>query len=1055
MHRRRLHPTAPCPGLLRTANAFTLCSLVALSASCSADFDDPAIDAIPCSVDADCQNGDVCGTQGYCVLPMADRANFGAPAADAGPADPNAANPNAANPGAANSSDAGPASDDEGSATHENGSDGGAASGSIDAGDKPGCLAAADCDDGLPCTEDACENGTCTYPIAKNYCAIDGACVMATTDGPKPCTVCNPAVDAKKWVANIGSTCDDGSACTTGDACTKEATCQGKADAGCCEKDADCVASGACKAGICDVAKMTCTFLDVPACCTKDSECKGTKTDCVAPGCDVQTNTCTMIPAADGKACEDGNACTANDGCSMGTCKGGKGCDDNNPCTADMCAAGKCVHSPVPNCCAAGVCCDVAKNTVKAKGAVCGQNARATEHKCLGPVLMVRNAFDGCTGKAVTCSSSKSDWVWQTWKKQQDCGKQATCTVDAKGGRCKPKPPPKGDLIIASLKTGLGVYKAGASVTVTATVHNQSAGPAGAHRLQLRLSKDTKWSGSDLVLASSKRPKLAAGDVDVVILGAKLPAKLGHGKWHVLARADVDNAVAELQEGNNVRAAAFKVSPPPPPERADLAALWFKPMSATALPGGNVSMIFELGNSGEIASGAFKIDFRLSKDGAITSKDLGLGAMHVAGLKAGEKRPLAFTAKLPGSIGLGSWHLGMRIDVAGAVKEKNESNNSAAHKLTIIAPPKATKKPDLQVVAVSGDGGVSGAKTKVVIKVRNVGKAASKAFRIDLRLSEDAAVDGSDYLMVTRDFGGLAANTSATATVFPTIPAAAKPGSWVIGARADVLDAVDESDETNNARLAVIKIAAPPPPAKPDFAMNLATVNPSSVLAGEAIKCLATLHNHGGSYGNGIRVSYRLSKDMVITGADKLLGWRTVLGAQKGAKEAVGHTVQVPATTPPGDYFVGMIADSLGAVAESNEKNNVAIAKLVVAAPPAPKPDLNAAYFKTTAGSYKAGNKISLMAIVTNAGGGAAGVSKVSVLLSADKKVDKDDGELASWTVGALAPGGQDAQAAQVGLPTKMATGTWYLLLIIDSDHAVSESNESNNVVPAAFTISK
>jgi hypothetical protein len=59
---------------------------------------------------------------------------------------------------------------------------------------------------------------------------------------------------------------------------------------------------------------------------------------------------CQVVPAANGSACSDGNACTANDTCQSGQCTSGATylCDDKNDCTADACSGtGTCTHAPV------------------------------------------------------------------------------------------------------------------------------------------------------------------------------------------------------------------------------------------------------------------------------------------------------------------------------------------------------------------------------------------------------------------------------------------------------------------------------------------------------------------------------------------------------------------------------------------------------------------------------------------------------------------------------------------------------------------------------------
>ena len=90
-----------------------------------------------------------------------------------------------------------------------------------------------------------------------------------------------------------------------------------------------------------------------PVGCTTALDCAGDVTVCQAWAC--VEGQCAIVPAADGSACEDGNACTGPDVCNAGGCVGGGNvcdclvdgdCNDGNVCTDDSCdGAKKCQHS--------------------------------------------------------------------------------------------------------------------------------------------------------------------------------------------------------------------------------------------------------------------------------------------------------------------------------------------------------------------------------------------------------------------------------------------------------------------------------------------------------------------------------------------------------------------------------------------------------------------------------------------------------------------------------------------------------------------------------------
>ncbi|MBX3276239.1 MAG: lamin tail domain-containing protein [Sandaracinaceae bacterium] len=110
---------------------------------------------------------------------------------------------------------------------------------------------ALDCDDANPCTADACDAllGCANTPTPGVSCADADPCDGAETcsaageclpgapldcDDGDPCTVdACLAASGCTYAADEGASCDDGDPCTTGDACAADATCAGVPDRAC------------------------------------------------------------------------------------------------------------------------------------------------------------------------------------------------------------------------------------------------------------------------------------------------------------------------------------------------------------------------------------------------------------------------------------------------------------------------------------------------------------------------------------------------------------------------------------------------------------------------------------------------------------------------------------------------------------------------------------------------------------------------------------------------------------------------------------------------------
>ena len=121
--------------------------------------------------------------------------------------------------------------------------------------------------------------------------------------------------------------------------------------------------------------------------------------------------------------------------------------------------------------------------------------------------------------------------------------------------------------------------------------------------------------------------------------------------------------------------------------------------------------------------------------------------------------------------------------------------------------------PDLEVTGLTAPvSGFAGAQIAITVTARNKGNLTAQPFRLGFYLSGDAIISLSDLLIGTCFYsGGLSAGQSITCAIAITIPAGIAPGSYYLGAYADDILAINESDESNNTKVATsgpIAIAA-------------------------------------------------------------------------------------------------------------------------------------------------------------------------------------------------------------------------------------------------------
>ena len=272
----------------------------------------------------------------------------------------------------------------------------------------------ATCDaDGSVCTVgDACQSGTCEAGPAKN-CDDKNSCTKDSCDLATGCT----------QIADNGVPCDDENPCTVGDVCTATQCKGGKAKV--------CTSTEFCVVAKCDMTKdgacgfenrKSGTTCDDGNACTsndgcEDGSCLGAKTKC------DDTNPCTddscdakkgCVYKANVAPCDDGDPCTLLDKCIGALCKAGaaKGCDDKESCTVDSCdkSTGKCVFNGTPM---AGAVCD-ADGSVCTVGDACkaGKCAAGSAKKCDDSNACTKDGCDtmkGCVHADVTTPCDDGD----------------------------------------------------------------------------------------------------------------------------------------------------------------------------------------------------------------------------------------------------------------------------------------------------------------------------------------------------------------------------------------------------------------------------------------------------------------------------------------------------------------------------------------------------------------------------------------------------------------------------------------------------------------------
>lgn len=236
--------------------------------------------------------------------------------------------------------------------------------------------------------------------------------------------------------------------------------------------------------------------------------------------------------------------------------------------------------------------------------------------------------------------------------------------------------------------------------------------------------------------------------------------------------------------------------------------------------------------------------------------------------------------------------------------------------------------------------------------------------------------------------------------------------------------------------------------AAPDLQITTAASSPTTVFTDAAFDVSWTDANLG------LATAVAPWKDRVYFSTDNTLGGDLLLGEYPlGQSLAAGvsvnriQTVSIPrsAVATDGVYYLIVVTDATNTVDEgSNENNNTFVFPITVKRTPFPDLTVNSI---TAPDSALFGQTITVKWQVKNIGNGSTNSSEWhdKLYLSTDQSPSADDAwKIAVDNVSYLDAGEGYTASADVTIPRGLV-GTYYIIVVTDSDNSVVEDNESNN----------
>lgn len=470
------------------------------------------------------------------------------------------------------------------------------------------------------------------------------------------------------------------------------------------------------------------------------------------------------------------------------------------------------------------------------------------------------------------------------------------------------------DFVVSSVLANPQEVNAALETTLSVEVSNVGLAPSGESILSFYLSSNTIWESADQLLGSESISVLEPGAGKTMLSSVIIPGSTTPGSYYIVAVADQEHLISEVDETNNEGFKAIEVLERLYPD------LIVTSGAATPNPvnaGLTTTISFSIKNTGEAPAAASTAGIYISSNDTWDSNDELLGTTSVSEVDQNESVLGQASLEIPVETSPGNYFIIVKANQNGAVVESDDTNN--AHSLAIEVLEKLY--PDLLIdnLSLSNTSISAGTNATLAFDIINTGEVASAASTVRVYLSDDNVSDNGDEEVGSQSIEAINANGTASISVFAKVPVTTLEGAHFFLIKADADNAVQESDESNNESAVSVTVN---PPLPSDLTITeLSLSEPTSPLGG-SVTVNATIRNLAANDALTSMLAFYISSDEVLDNVDVLLGTEEtdILKAETSVNASV--SVVIPSAMLAGDYYVIALADAEEVLDESDEGNN-------------------------------------------------------------------------------------------------------------------------------------
>jgi len=622
----------------------------------------------------------------------------------------------------------------------------------------------------------------------------------------------------------------------------------------------------------------------------------------------------------------------------------------------------------------------------------------------------------------------------------------------------------KADLYVTAPDFAEGsVVAPGKSIGYSIELFNEGLAVAKNFEYAVFGSTDTNPSPDDFRLTleeSSIIFNLDIGKSIVISSLLRVPEGMAEGDYHAIARVDLGNVVAEEDEADNhaVSPYTFKV------KEEEILGFDLSLDSITVSPhdtylGGSVKVVAEVSNPGNKPSPPIPMAFYISDEpGLNPNYDTKAGSVVENVLPAGGEATLTHVVPMPDLLKPGDYYFSVVLDVGSVLDELDESNNWQLDEEPIHIFADAFVDVGLSDLVVHPKVVKAGKEIKVAYDMNNTGSTASGAFVNYVVLSQDQNISIGEV----QSGKDIVVGKAAIAEVQPSVvvervekvpmPLALPHdiGQYYVGVIGDAEGNLSADDNKQN--------------------QILVSGQPVVVLDPQG-GCLEDELEPNNDWNQAVELDEGITDKLGLCGGED---WYSVY-VNTGQSLVIHMDIESPLFIEPRPFDLDLeIMDPQGEIVDRAEStgdqetsaafavdeegaylvrvfpksvsNQAQYTLEVDVKDPAEGIDLMPVHVSVSPDAIYPGGLVSVSAEIVNMGTEDTPAISARVALSTDTEWDEEDGVMAIIDIPGVAGASKNDIEETLFLPVETFGGNYYMLLGVDWDNNVDETDETNNV---------